>query len=94
MLTTISALALCVQVADYAAFHLSYHPAREEQSDRLYDQSDEWARQLSEMVSDDEVFIAALHDATRAANELSGDALNAELARCQQADTAQPSRKG
>ncbi|MEO0385332.1 MAG: hypothetical protein AAF234_17440 [Pseudomonadota bacterium] len=83
MLETIAALALCVQVSDYAAFHLSYHPQEQAASDAMYAQSEEWAGELSQLVSDANAYIVAMHDADRIAYGFDGVTLLAELSQCQ-----------
>ncbi|MFN3172058.1 MAG: hypothetical protein ACE37E_15340 [Hyphomicrobiales bacterium] len=83
MLETIAALALCVQVSDYAAFHLSYHPQEQAASDQMYAQSEEWAGELSQLVPDANSYIIALHDADKIAYGLDGEALIGEFDRCQ-----------
>ncbi|MFK7791438.1 MAG: hypothetical protein AB8B88_02090 [Devosiaceae bacterium] len=82
MLETIAALALCVQVSDYVAFHLSYDPAEQANSDAIYGQSEEWAVELRGQVADADAFVIALHDADQIAYGLSGERLMAEFDLC------------
>ena len=96
MLETVAALALCVQVSDYAAFHLSYHPDHAAASDAMYEQSEAWGAQLGAMVPDADAYIITMFDADKIAYAMDGAQLMAELTQCRVtfADGAAPDNKG